>query len=263
MYEHWFRRYPQELVPVRSKSDLQRLAEMKPVNVDGRVGYPTGILLLMEGLELLSNHAELAYWHSCGVRMASLSWNGVNQFASGVFGDAKGLRPAGFELLKEFTRMGLILDLAHLNDAGIADVLVNYEGPLCSSHTNARSVAGHQRNLTDSQINAIAARGGVIGLNLLAPFVVQNWRRGDPQPEVADATAHTAHVANLVGPEHVGIGSDLDGGLTPENTPRGIDRVDHLPLLAEDLARRGWPTDCVAGFLGANWWRFFERNLPN
>jgi membrane dipeptidase len=102
----------------------------------------------------------------------------------------------------------------------------------------------------------------VIGLNLLAPLVLRGWKRGDPLPAVEAAIEHVEYLAALTGPDHVGIGADLAGGLTPENTPAGINRVTDLPLLGQALGRRGWRSTAVQGFMGANWWRFFERSLP-
>ena len=81
-------------------------------------------------------------------------------------------------------------------------------------------------------------------------------------PALAEAVDHVEHIAGLAGAEHVGFGSDLDGGLTPANTPEGIERVQDLHLVLAELRRRGWSEAAVAGFAGRNWWRFFEQHLP-
>jgi len=262
MYQQWFSRYPAELIPVHNQRDLARLAAYDMVEVEGRRAYPIGVILLMEGLDLLKSPAELQTWFERGVRVASLTWYGANIFASGDFGDNRGLKPLGHVMLSEYERLGMIFDVSHLNDAGFQDVVSAYQGPLCASHSNARSIANHQRNLTDQQAMAIAQRSGVIGINLLATLVQTGWRRGDPQPPLAAAGAHVAYLSQLLGAAHVGLGSDLDGGLTPTNTPKGIDRYDQVQLLAEDLRGRGWAENDVAGFLGGNWWRFFSMHLP-
>jgi membrane dipeptidase len=263
MYQDWFARYPGEFIPVRSRRDLAALAACQPIVRDQRAVYPVGVILLMEGLDLLGGPAELATWFERGVRLASLTWNGVNKYASGSFGDGKPLKPEGVELVREFNRLGMILDLSHLNDAGIDQALGLQSGPVCATHSNARSVAGSERNLTDRHALELARRGGVIGLNLIASLIMWGWRRGDPEPPPAAATQHTAYFAHLLGEQHVGLGSDLDGGVYGYNSPKGIDRIDHIPLLAEDLARRGWRDDSIRGFMGANWWRFFQRALPD
>ena len=262
IYRQWFDEFPEELVPVRTAADLRRLAESGPVAVGGRRGYPVGIVLLMEGLELLDSPAELQTWWDRGVRLASLTWNGRNRYASGCSSDGAGLTPAGIELLLEFERLGMVLDLAHLCDAGIENALNSFSGNICSTHSNARSITQHQRNLTDAQAREVARRGGMSGLNLLAPFVKTGWRRGDRLPTLGHALDHVDYLAQLCGFQSVGLGSDLDGGLVPDNTVDVIDEVSDLELLCRGLEERGWDAERVAGFRGGNWWRFLERCLP-
>ena len=263
IYQQWFEEYPQELMRIESQADLARLAHSPQVEVEGRKGYPVGLLLLMEGLDLLENPAELETWYKRGVRMASLTWNGTNRFASGCFADGKGLKDRGFVVLREFERLGMILDVSHLCDAGIADVFEQYSGPICASHSNSRQVTNHQRNLTDAQAVELANRGGVLGLNLLAPFIKQGWQPGVTLPTLEQAAAHVMRLAQLSGPQHTGIGSDLDGGLTPDNTVDAINLVGDLALLPQELVRQGWSDEAAAGFAGKNWWSFFERHLAS
>jgi membrane dipeptidase len=262
MYLDWVEQFTQEVRLIRSAADLDELAAAEVVEIAGRRGRPVGLILLMEGMELLDSPAELQTWFDRGLRLASLTWNGVNKYASGTFADKRGLKPLGFELLAEIERLGIILDLSHLTEQGIADVFAHYHGPLCSTHSNARELCDIERNLIDEQAQELTRRGGVIGLNLLAPLCVKGWRPGDPQPPIAAATQHTAYFAYLLGEEHVGIGSDLDGGLTPDNTPAGIETVADLYKLGLDLNVRKWSPDAVAGFNGRNWWRFFRERLP-
>jgi membrane dipeptidase len=266
MYRQWYSQYPGQMVPVHSRSDLRRLAAAEPLppaTPEGQRRYPIGVILLMEGLDLLQGPADLLTWFGRGLRVASLTWYGANHFASGTSGDNRGLKLAGRELLREFEQLGMVLDLSHLNDAGVEDVFQHYGGALCASHSNARSIAAHERNLTDAQAHELAKRGGMIGLNLLATLLQRGWRKGDAMPPLAAATEHPHYLAQLIGHAHLGLGADLDGGLTAENTPEGINHVDDLPLLAADLGRRGWDEQQVAGFMGINWWRFFERCLPD
>jgi len=262
LYSEWFEQYDLELELVRRRADLDELAAAQPVAVEGRRAYPIGVVLLVEGCDLLDSPAEAHTWFARGVRMASLTWNGVNKYASGCFADKGGLKPAGRTMLREFERLGMILDVSHLSERSLDEALACFAGPVCAGHSNARAICGNERNLTDGQALEIARRGGVIGLNLLAPLLVSGWRRGDPLPALSAATEHSAYLADLVGAAHVGIGADLDGGLTPANTPEGINRIDDLPLLGDDLRRRGWDEEAVDGFMGRNWWRFFERSLP-
>ncbi|MEZ5337851.1 MAG: membrane dipeptidase [bacterium] len=263
IYRDWLKLYPEELRLITSRRELAELATAPDVaGRDGGTVAPIGIVLLMEGLDLLDSPAELALWHARGLRMAGLTWNGRNRYASGTFSDQGGLSQAGRQLLSEFEQLGMILDLAHLNDRGITEVLGNFRAPVCSTHANARALAGSERNLQDWQIREIAARRGVIGHVLLAPFLVQPWNTGDPQPALHYSLDHIEYVAQLAGPDCIGIGSDLDGGLTVENTPQGINDVRDLRLLREGLAARGWDAERLDAFYGGNWWNFLERSLP-
>jgi membrane dipeptidase len=262
MYQGWYTQYPEVLWPVRSKADLARLANAGEVEVFGIRGRPVGVILLLEGCELLESPAELEQWHARGLRVASLTWNGQNRYACGTFGIDTGLTALGIELLAEFNRLGMILDVSHLSDRSLAEVFEHYDGPICATHSNSRSVAESPRNLLDSQAQELARRGGVAGLNLLASFVRGGWKDGDPLPPVSEAGDHVEYLCGLIGHDAVGLGSDLDGGLTPANTPEGIDRIDHLRLLFDDLRARGWDEARLAGFAGRNWWHFFERVLP-
>ncbi|MDQ3023350.1 MAG: dipeptidase [bacterium] len=263
LYGQWFTQYAEVLWPVRSKADLLRLADAQRVHWCGVDVYPVGVVLLLEGCELIEDADDLALWHGRGLRIASLTWNGVNQYASGTFGVDSGLTEQGIALLTEFRRLGIVLDLSHLSDRAVADVFTHYDGPLCATHSNSRTVAQSPRNLLDGQAQEIAQRGGVVGLNLLASFVRTGWKDGDELPAVAEATDHLEYLRGLLGPQHIGLGSDLDGGLTPLNTPAGIDRIDHLSLLLGDLDSRGWGKEDIAAFSCRNWWAFFERVLPD
>jgi membrane dipeptidase len=262
MYQGWFQLFPEVLLPIRTKSDLTRLGSAPPVHFHGVDGHPVGVILLMEGCELVDSPDDFAMWYERGLRIASLTWNGVNRYASGTFAVDSGLTAEGRRLLEEFRRLGVVLDLSHLSDSAVAQAFDSYDGPLCASHSNSRTVAESPRNLLDAQAQEIARRGGVIGLNLLASFVRGGWKDGDELPPVSEAIEHVEYLSGLIGPEHLGLGSDLDGGLTPLNTPVGIDRIDHLHLLLDDLSARGWDADRLGGFAWRNWWRFFERTLP-
>jgi microsomal dipeptidase-like Zn-dependent dipeptidase len=274
MYQSWLQRYPEALRLITSAADLAALAEAGPVEIPGaalwpaaageagELGYPLGLFFLMEGCDLLESPTDLELWYGRGLRLASLTWNGTNRYASGCFSDNAGLTALGFELIAEMEQLGMLLDLSHLADQGVEDVFARFRGRLCATHSNSRTIAEHQRNLTDAQALEIAQRGGVIGLNLLATFIRGGWHGGMPLPSIDEALAHVEYFAGLCGPRHVALGSDLDGGLTPENTPEGIDSIRDLQVLADNLAGRGWDAAQLQGFAGANWWDLLERSLP-
>jgi len=261
MYAGWLSQYRGSLSLVEDRAGLDALRAAPQGEHFGVEGYPVGVMFLMEGCDLLDSPADLETWHARGLRLASLTWNGTNRYASGCFGDYSGLSGQGRELLSEFRRLGLALDLSHLTDKGVEEALACFDGYVCATHSNSRRLCRHERNLTDDQALEIGRRDGVIGLNLLASFVRFGWEAGLPLPGIEEALAHTRHFGDLCGWQHVGLGSDLDGGLTRHNTPSGIDSARDLPRLCSALRDSGLSGSEVQGFAGANWLRFFERVL--
>lgn len=238
---------------VRSRSDLERVGQ-----TPGRVCA----LLALEGAEALcgGTGAELDVLETLyvlGVRAAGLTWNGRNALADGVEeGDSGGgLTRAGRAVVRAMNRLGMIVDIAHLAPAGVRDVLELSAGPVIASHANCRALCDHPRNLTDAQILALAARGGVLGISFVPEFL-----RDSPPGAVhlEDVVAHIDHAVQLAGPEHVGLGSDFDG---TAQTPVELPDVRFLPRLTEALLRRGYPEPAVEAILGGNFLRVFQQIL--
>jgi membrane dipeptidase len=132
-----------------------------------------------------------------------------------------------------------------------------------ASHSNCRALVDspgqppNQRHLTDAMIRAIAARGGVIGLNLYSPFLIRGGSR-ERRATVAEAVDHVEHVCAVVGNRAcVGLGSDMDGGFSASKLPEGLDLPRDLTKLAEELNRRGWSDADIEGFAWGNWARFW------
>jgi len=219
-----------------------------------------GFVLAMEGADLLDRPEELAGLQAKGLRMLSLTWNERNQWACGA-NHSGGLQPAGRELLQAMRELGIILDVSHLNRRSFEEVLAEWDGPICASHSNPAALCGHHRCLTDDQLTALAERGGVVGALLYNGFLVEAWREGDPLVPLAVAGEHIHYLLSALGEDGVGIGSDFDGGLTARNTPQGLDSVADLPKLTEVLAARGWGPAVIRKVMGANWLRFLSENL--
>ena len=134
------------------------------------------------------------------------------EFAGKVFSEAGyGLTARGIELLEEMENLGMIIDVAHLNDAGIRDVLKFTKKPFVARHSNARHLCSHPRNLNDELLKAIGERGGVIGLNYYAYFL-RDWKDGETVVSRAeDIVAHAKYIRDMAGIEALGLGSDFDG----------------------------------------------------
>ncbi len=212
-----------------------------------------GMLLSIEGGEALGGELGLLRnFHRLGVRAMGLTWNRRNELADGVL-DARskgGLSEFGAQVVAEMESLGMLVDVSHLSQAGFWDVDAIANRPYIASHSNARALCDHPRNLTDSQIGAIAARGGVIGINFCPEFLSE-----EGNATIEDVISHIDYIARLAGVEHVGLGSDFDG---INHTPKGLENVARLPLITRELLGRGYGEDAILAILGGNFLRVLE-----
>ncbi|HEY8496697.1 MAG TPA: dipeptidase [Limnochordales bacterium] len=239
--------HPDRLQLILTRRDLEA----------ARAAGKIGVLLSIEGGEALEGSlAALRAFYRLGVRALGLTWNGRNELADGC-GDADsggGLTAFGRRVVQEMNRLGMVVDVSHLSERGFWDVLEISQHPIIASHSNARAVCDHRRNLYDAQIRALAERGGVMGMNFCPEFL-----RSDGPATLDDVVRHIDHIVNLVGPDHVGLGSDFDG---IDSTPIGLEDVSRLPALTEALLARGYDEASVAKILGGNFLRVFQSVLP-
>lgn len=213
-------------------------------------------LLSIEGGEAIGGSlGALEALFRLGVRAMGLVWNHRNQLAEGVSDDTgSGLTSLGRRVVQAMEEWGMIVDVSHLNDAGFWDVDRIARRPFIASHSNARALCAHPRNLTDSQIKALAARGGVMGINFHGPFLRESGRA-----TLDDVIAHIDYIASLIGIAHVGLGSDFDG--IPEG-PEGLDDVTRLRRVADALLQRGYSEFDVRAVMGENFMRLLQSLLP-
>ncbi len=212
----------------------------------------TAALLSIEGADVLEGEVGvLRMFYRLGVRMVGLVHSLRNQLADGVT-DARthgGLSEFGVEVVDELHRLGVLIDVSHLNDAGFWDLLDVSTQPIVASHSNSRAVCGHARNLTDDQIRALADRKGVMGINFAPSFL---------HPTRADVTHlvdHIDHIVSLVGADYVGLGSDFDG---IRSTPLGLEDVSKLPNITQELVHRGYAETEIRKILGENHLRVWK-----
>lgn len=226
---------------------------------------PLGIILSMEGADPIVTPEQAAEWWDAGLRAVGPVHYGRSHYAYGT-GVSGPLSKRGIELLKEFGRLGMILDVTHLCDVSMEQALDLFDGPVLASHHNCRALVPGDRQLTDEQIKRLIDCGAVIGAALDAWMLYPNWVRGQTQPEVVglDALAdHIDHVCQLAGnARHSGIGSDLDGGFGFEQTPRDVNTIADLQKLATILLDRGYSDADVNAIFHGNWMRFFTSALP-
>jgi membrane dipeptidase len=229
------------------------------------------IFLSLEGADPLQNDIRLLrIFYELGVRGLGVVWSRRNYAADGAFfepqreGRKGGLTPFGVSLVAEAEKLGMFIDVSHLNDEGFWDVMEVAQKPLIASHSNCRALAPTMRNLTDDQIHAIAEKGGVIGMNSVNHFTA----RGDQKAEVAALVNHVDHIATLVGIDHVGIGFDICNSFENfVNFKEKIQTYDIIPdhsqlkLFTAELIRRGYSDDTILAVLGGNFLRVFTTLL--
>jgi len=224
------------------------------------------LVLSMEGVEPLEGDpGAFEEWYERGVRTASLTWNHANEFAGGINTPTQGLSERGRTLVRRFRELGVVLDLAHASEQTWRDIL-GEALPFSVTHAGCRAVHDHPRNLADWQLEALAARGGVLGMMALA-FVV------DPEaPTLSRLLDHVDHAVAVMGFEHVGLGADFIDQVTDAEQGQaaakarlgleGFTGPDDYPALVDALKGRGYDGDRLEAILSGNWLRVLEGSLP-
>ena len=222
---------------------------------------PIAALLLLEGADPLRTTADVADWFAAGLRIVGLAWRGT-RYAGGT-GAPGPLTPAGAELVRDLDRFGIIHDASHLAEESFWQLLDRTAGPVMASHSNCRAFVPTDRQLSDDMIRAIVRRGGVIGINFFDKFLLEPREYKTRRATLADVARHARRVCDLAGSaRHVGIGTDMDGGLGRDEIPEEIITSADLPRVADALSAAGFGDEDVRGMMGGNWLRFFGGALP-
>lgn len=284
-------RAPDKFARVVSPNEVDRLA--KP----GRVLLALG---MENGSPIGKGLAGLRHFHARGVRYITLAHGKSNEISDSSYDDNRrwdGLSPFGVEVVREMNRLGMMVDVSHLSDAAVRDVLETSTAPVIASHSSARHFTPQwERNLDDDLIRAIAAKGGVVQVNFGSMFLTKaanEWSNAEsaakkawlavndfaddsraaedfsreyrerhpfPYATLGDVADHFDHVVKLVGVDHVGLGSDFDG--VGDSLPVGLKSVADYPNLVAELMRRGYSETDLRKILGGNLlrvWREVER----
>jgi membrane dipeptidase len=215
-------------------------------------------ILHLEGAEPLApDLSDLDEWHARGLRSVGLVWSRANAFAEGVpfrFPSSPdtgpGLTASGRELVRRCNDLGILVDLSHLNEAGFWDVARLSSKPLVATHSNAHALCASTRNLTDAQLDAIGASGGVVGVNFAVSFLREDGGQVAATP-LAEIARHVEYIAARIGIDHVAFGSDFDGALVPE----ALGGIAGLPKLVDALRASGLDDEAVAKVTHRNWLR--------
>ncbi len=225
-----------------------------------------GIVPLLKGADPILEPEELERWVERGLRIVGLAWDDT-VYASGFQrGSPFGLTKAGRQLLEIMADFGLIADLSHLSEKASLDLLDSYPGTVIASHSNARAlVRDSERHLSDTQIQLIGERDGVIGISPYNVLLRRGHRHGDPKHTftIDHVVAHIDHVCQVLGDaEHVGLGTGLGGAFGVAELPTGINSVMDLGGIGAGLKERGYGDEAITAVLGQNWLRLLQHTLP-
>jgi membrane dipeptidase len=280
-------KYPGDLMLATSTADIRRAKR------EGKVGALMGI----EGGHAIENSlAALREFYRLGVRYMTLTHNNTNEWADACCDEARhnGLSDFGKDVVREMNRLGMFVDISHVSDKTMSDVLDVSKAPVIASHSSARVFSNHKRNIPDELLKRIAQNGGVVMVNFYPAFLDEKVRVADigrdaklkaqrdslraqfkddpkrleeelkrlndanpiPNTTLSMLVDHIDHIVKVAGIDHVGLGSDFDG---VPNLPEGIRDVSDLPNITYELLRRGYSDGDVLKILGGNFMRAFTE----
>lgn len=235
----------------KKNTDLMQHCQCTGDIEDALIEQKVAALLAVEGGEALEGNVEnLHFFYNRGVRVLTLCWNYKNELASGISEADGGLTAFGRRVIDEMNRLGMLIDVSHISEKGFWDVAEYCNLPIAATHSNAKTLKNHPRNLTDSQIKAIISKNGCIGINLYSEFVSSG------KCKISDAVRHIEHIMELGGENSIGIGCDFDGA---DSFPQGICGAEDLEKLIEELFRLGYSEAQVTKIASGNFLRLFKE----
>lgn len=247
----------------KNKDDIGIVYSYKDILKNIEENKMSALLSIEEGGVCKGNLSLLRNFYRLGVRMMTLTWNYENELAypNGHFSDdenndRKGLKEKGFEFINEMEKLGMIIDVSHLSDDGIYDVYNNTTKPFIASHSNARSVCSHQRNLTDDMVKKIADRGGLIGINFYSAFLNNNYKSSN-MSKIEDIINHIKYISNIAGIDCIGIGSDFDG----IDCPLEFKDSSNMQLIYNEMKKASFTEEDIEKVFYKNSLRLFKELL--
>jgi len=280
-YRRWAENDPQHIKLVTHKSVLQEVCEAWGVEVeinrgakreapnvkkkdDGpRLHRPIGIVPLMENADPILEPKELERWYEKGLRVVGPAWD-TSRYAGGTWSGGP-LTKLGHALLEVMAEFNVILDVSHLSHMSLYEALDVFEGKhVVATHCNPHRFVPTERQLPDRAIEQIAQRKGVIGVVPFNKFLKKDWSGRKIDVTLDDVIRMIDHICQVTGnADHVGIGSDFDGGFGAQAVPREIDTIRDLHKIGDELLQRGFSPQHVAQIMHGNWLRVLAEALPS
>ena len=221
-------------------------------DLDQAVPGEANVLLTIEGCEAFGGDpANVDRFADLGVRAAALTWNNENGLCfPAASGSTEGITPLGWETVRRMRKRHIAVDVSHLNERGAFDLLDGTVPPM-ASHSCARALCNHFRNLTDDQLRALFQAGGFVGVNFYNEFLSE-----DHKADIDRVIDHMAYMCDLGGENHVGFGSDFDG---IDEWPDGLRTAADVPKLIEGMRRRGFGETLIEKIAGLNFRDYLQR----
>jgi membrane dipeptidase len=240
----------------------QSYSDIENNTSDGKI---SAILTIEEGEACEGSTEKLLQLYNRGVRMMTFTWNYKNSLASPNSNDNKtacvnndeGLTEKGFEILEAMEQYGIIPDVSHLSDKGFFDVANFSKRPFVASHSNAREICSHPRNLTNEMIKIIGNKGGLIGLNYCNSFLSNNYVSGKGI-EIQSFIPHIKHIINIGGEDSIALGTDFDG---IDNPPIEIPNASYQQKLVDLLEKNGFSYEVIEKICYKNVLRLYKEFL--
>jgi membrane dipeptidase len=241
-------------------SPCENAADVRSAISQGRIATLLGI----EGGVAINNDISLiGYYRKQGVRYMTLTWRGNLAWAgsSQSANPQMGLTEFGRDVVREMNRVGIVVDLSHVSDRTFNDALDVTSKPVLVSHSNARLLSPSARNITDAMLVRLRDNGGVVGVNFSGDFLKASesgeWKLRAGPPTVATVVEQIDHIVQVAGIDHVGIGTDYDGGIRPA---RGLETAAQAPKLLQALREKGYTEADVRKIAGENLLRVLQAN---
>jgi membrane dipeptidase len=239
-YEGQLQQYRDTISPIRDVNTID----------DALDEFPWATILTVEGGSALAGKLRnIRKLYDHGVRVMTLTWNAANEIAGGC-ATTEGFTAFGREAIREMERLGMVVDVSHLSDKGFSELCDLATRPFIATHSNARAVCNHRRNLTDEMFGEIRDRGGLVGLNYYNDFIVEEGASAS----IDDVLRHIHHFLDRGGEDTLALGSDFDGA----DIPPYLDSLEKIAVLFEAMEKSGISADVVEKIRYGNALRFFK-----